>query len=253
MNRYYIPHELKIGDVTRLSDKDSVLAISEGISIEDPVVLETYSSIFNAVVSYIEKGSVEVEVVEYVGKRETLGNNSKVPRENEISILQSISSPKKFGYFLEKCVEIGVSKVVPILSELSLVSSVKFEKDLGLYSKIISDATEQSRNLHPTVLEKVTNVKDISRVVMGNSIKVCLATEVPNTETLSKYIGNNLNKFKSSPITIAIGPESGWGVRDIENFKSQGFIFLHLEGNILRTETVGIVISSIIKFVKGII
>jgi 16S rRNA (uracil1498-N3)-methyltransferase len=249
MNRYYIPHELKVGDITHLSDKDSQRAISSGTTIEDPIVLLTYTSIFNGVVTYIEKKSVEVEVLEYVGKRDYSEEIQDGEPEGTITILQSISSPKKFGYFLEKCVEIGVTRVIPLLCDLSLISKDKFEKDLGLYRKVVSDATEQSRSTRPTVLEKIETIPSSKNIIGDNNIKICLATEVENTKSISEYLTGDIMEGRN--IVVAIGPESGWSVKDIDNFKTQGYTFLHLDGNMLRTETVGIVIASIIKFVQG--
>ena len=59
------------------------------------------------------------------------------------------------------------------------------------------------------------------------------------------------NKNIENNFTIAIGPEKGWSVSDIEIFKMLNFDFVKLKGNILRTETTGLVVSSIIKHLKG--
>ena len=47
------------------------------------------------------------------------------------------------------------------------------------------------------------------------------------------------------------GPEKGWDISDLEIFKELDFEFIKLKGNILRTETTGLVIGSIIKYLKG--
>jgi len=54
----------------------------------------------------------------------------------------------------------------------------------------------------------------------------------------------------SKNFTVAIGPEKGWSSSDIEVLKNLGFDFIKLRGNILRTETAGLVIVSIIKYLK---
>ena len=66
-----------------------------------------------------------------------------------------------------------------------------------------------------------------------------------------KMLNPIINSIKSNNICIAVGPESGWSVNDLEVFKKNNFQFVTLKGNILRTETVSIVVSSIIKNIKG--
>ncbi len=79
-------------------------------------------------------------------------------------------------------------------------------------------------------------------------LKLCLSTETDN----SKYLNTLLKKENiSQPIYIAIGPERGWSFSDLKTFQELEFEFVKLKGNILRTETTGLVIGSIIKYLKG--
>lgn len=242
MQRYYIPHKLKIGDITNLSDKDSEkIIIEKFLNIEDLVEIETYEKIFLAQITDIAKSSVEIEIIELKEVKEVINTPS-------ITIIQSISNSTKFNYFLEKSVEIGVGRIIPIESKYSLLKKNKAVKEYGLWKKIVKDASEQSRNISPTIIEKPIKISELNKLDLGNSIKICLATENVNSKYLSQYLkGVNID----SNFTIAIGPERGWSVSDIEIFKNLDFDFIKLRGNILRTETTGLVISSIIKYLKG--
>lgn len=81
-----------------------------------------------------------------------------------------------------------------------------------------------------------------------NSANICLATENVNPVFLDEYLKNiDTNK----DMVIAIGPEKGWSSSDIKIFEELDFKFVKLRGNILRTETAGLVIGSIIKYLKG--
>ncbi len=245
MHKYYIPHELKVGDITHLADNDSEIAIKIGIKVEEIIEIETYTSIFNAIVTNISKRNIEVEILEKVGDRK--GGSSK--DIGGIAIIQSISNPKKFGFFLEKAVEIGINSVFPLSSELSIINGKEFLKNKGLYEKIITDATEQSRNPYPTILKSPCTVSELKDSVKDEDIKICLATESVKCKGLKEII--LANDMKGRNVYIAIGPESGWSIEDIDGFKKLGFEFVELKGNILRTETVGLVIGSIVKFVRG--
>ncbi|MCD4756544.1 RNA methyltransferase [bacterium] len=242
MQTYYIPHKLKIGDITHLSDSDSEMIISQQkLHEQDLVEIETYDKVFIAQITYIEKGSVEIEIVEEKGERVT----KEYPTT---TILQSLSNDSKFNYFIEKCVEIGVGRIIPVESQYSLKKKKKAVKSIGLWNKIVSDATEQSRNTRPTIVESPIKISELSNDQLGDCIKICLATENVESIYLNEYIqGIDIRK----DIVIAIGPEKGWSSSDIEIFKKLDFDFVKLRGNILRTETAGIVIGSIVKYLKG--
>jgi 16S rRNA (uracil1498-N3)-methyltransferase len=56
---------------------------------------------------------------------------------------------------------------------------------------------------------------------------------------------------KNRNFVVAVGPETGWSSEDIKILENLRFKFVKLKGNILRTETAGIVISSIIQYLNG--
>ncbi len=238
MQKFFIPHKLKVGDLTHLSDKDSEFVISKKLfQIEDPIQIENLDSVFLARVTNIEKASVEIEIVEKI---------SDIKSEKDsfsITIIQSISVDPKFTFFLEKAVEVGIHKIIPIESKYSSISKNKAIKKFGMYKKILEDAKEQSRNPHEVEITKPINIESLGDINSKN--KLCLATEPEKTMNLKDTL---LNRDVNTNYTIAIGPERGWGLSDIEVFEKLGFEFVRLKGNILRTETAGIVIGSILNF-----
>lgn len=242
MNRYFIRHKLSIGDITHLSDSDSDIVINKtSLDIEDLVEIETYDRVFLGQITDIDN-SVEVEIREELEIKENIGSI-------DLTVIQSLSNESKFNYFIEKSVEIGVDRIIPVESKYSLRSRNKALKDVGLWRKIVKDAVEQSRTVQPTIVERPIRLNSLCDVDLGSDcIKVCLATESVDVKDLNSYLkGIDISK----PIVIAIGPEKGWSSSDIKIFEDLGFDFVKLNGNILRTETAGLVIASIIKYLKG--
>ncbi|MGI6476009.1 MAG: RsmE family RNA methyltransferase [Candidatus Dojkabacteria bacterium] len=241
MQKFFIRHKLSVGDITYLSDSDSEIVISRGeIQIEDVVKIETYERIFLGQITDITKVSVEIQIIEDLGERES----EYVP---SITIIQSLSNDIKFNYFIEKSVEVGIEKIIPIQSRYSLKTKAKAIKDCGYWNKLVKDAVEQSRNIFPTIIERPIRIDELKNIRM-EGLKLCLSTEIDN----SKYLNTLLKKENiSQPIYIAIGPEKGWSFSDLKIFRELEFEFVKLKGNILRTETTGLVIGSIIKYLKG--
>jgi len=242
MQKYFIRHNLKVGDTAFLSDSDSEIAISNHhLNIEDPVEIETLKDRFLGQVIDIQKASIEVSIVEHLGKRES----EYIP---SITIIQSLSNESKFNYFIEKSVELGIERVIPVESQYSLKKASKAIKDTGYWRKLVKDATEQSRTVFPTSIEKPIKISKLDEYDFANAEKICLTTESVDTENLKDFLSKADIK---KPFVIAIGPEKGWSSSDLDIFKSLDFHFISLKGNILRTETTGLVIGSIIKYLKG--
>jgi 16S rRNA (uracil1498-N3)-methyltransferase len=247
MQKFFIRHKLKVGDITNLSDSDSELIRKEGkYNIEDVIEIETYENHFYGQITDITKGSVEIQIVENLGKRET----EYIP---SITIIQSLSNDTKFNYFIEKSVEIGIERIIPIQSKYSLKTKAKSIKDTGYWNKLVKDAVEQSRNIFPTIIERPIRINELDDYKL-EGIKICLSTESAGVkpkdlrEVMEKEFSTE--EDLSKPVHIAIGPEKGWSSSDIEIFKNLNFQFVKLKGNILRTETTGLVIASIVKYLK---
>jgi len=243
MQKFFLRHKLSVDDISYLSDSDSKIVIAEHkLNIEDPIEVETYEKKYLAQITDIKKNSVEIQILEDLGKREI----EYVP---SITIIQSLSNDSKFNYFIEKSVEIGIEKIIPVESQYSLKSKGKAIRDWGYWNKLVRDATEQSRNIFPTIIEKPIHIKELSEDMLEeNSIRICLATETIDLKSLEEIISTS---DITKPVYIVIGPERGWNPSDIEIFKNLDFQFIKLKGNILRTETTGLVIGSIFKYMKG--
>jgi 16S rRNA (uracil1498-N3)-methyltransferase len=242
MPNYFVPHKLKVGDITNLSDKDSSFVISKKLfNIEDPVKIETLESIFWGIVTNIEKNSVEVEIVEKISDSFSQKTNFS------ITVIQSISNDFRFNFFLEKSVELGIKKIIPVESKYSCIKKNKAVKKFGMYKKTIRDAAEQSRNPHVVEILKPIYLKDLEE--FGTKNKICLTTEMDGILTVDKVLEK---KDLHSDWVLAIGPERGWSVSDLEIFTNLGFDFVRLGKNILRTETASLVLASILNFKAGI-
>ena len=165
MNTFYIKHKVSEQDIVHLSDSDSEFVIRElKLNIEDIVQIETYEAFFLAMITDIEGNSVEIEIREKVKDKENIQGVG-------ITLIQSLVNKSKFNYFLEKSVEIGVDRIIPIESQYSLLNKNKALKEYGLWQKIVKDATEQSRNIKPTSIEKPIKIDELR--VEERENKIC--------------------------------------------------------------------------------
>ncbi len=242
MKNYFIPHKLKPGDVTNLSDEDSELIIGNKLhTLEDPIEVSNLEGVFLAIITNIETASVEVEIVKKLRDVKEIDNNY------HITLIQSTMHDQKFDFLLEKAVEVGIHKIIPIESKYSTQSRNKAIKRHGMWNKKIKEAQEQSRNPNILDLEKPIKIKDLKNIKSKN--KICLSTEVITEKSFKDILHK---KEPHTTYTIAVGPEKGWSSSDLKVFEKLDFEFSKMGNNILRTETAGIVAASILNFRAGL-
>ncbi len=135
-----------------------------------------------------------------------------------------IKDKTRLGFLIEKASELGVNKIIPIVTEYTQKKSIKTEK---LQSKATS-ALKQSKGYHLSLLMAAASFEEI----------IELAKKY-NTVYLADSGGGKLEKIDNSEkVLLLVGPEAGFsesemtGIERLSNVKK-----IRLSDNILRTET----------------
>lgn len=148
---------------------------------------------------------------------------------------------ERFEWFLEKSTEIGLDKVVPIITSCSERRSINQER----LEKIIVSAAKQSLKgkfpeiTSPVAIEALLNEcaeeRESLKLVAycGEAIKLSI------NEAIAKYKAN-LPEGALPKITILIGPEGDFTAEEINLALACGFTPIHLGGSRLRTETAAV-------------
>lgn len=158
----------------------------------------------------------------------------------------------KFELALQKCTELGVTKIVPIITKRTVVKEHgDIEKKYLRQKAIVREAAEQSeRHLIPefTMPIKLVDIETNS----GNNY-VCYERSEERSEMLINTLALALNKAESSKsFSIVIGPEGGFEKEEINFLVDNGFQPVSLGVQILRAETaamlgVGLISQSVQK------
>jgi 16S rRNA (uracil1498-N3)-methyltransferase len=136
---------------------------------------------------------------------------------------------ERFEWFLEKATEIGIDRIIPIISFQSERRQIKPER----LNKILIEATKQSKQAYLPVLENICNFKDLmQRPFDGKKlIAYCSEDKRPYVNDLVS-IGEN--------VVILIGPEGDFSTDEINLALEIGYKGISLGNTRLRTETAGI-------------
>ena len=159
--------------------------------------------------------------------------NKKLQVKKNYSLHLAVAPTKmndRYEWFLEKATEIGIDSITPIICDHSERKIIKPER----FEKIIQSATKQSLNCYLPKLNPAIAFKDFIKQDFSGHLFIAHCEE-----TDRKSLKNEL--IAKQDITILIGPEGDFSVKEIEQALQSHFIPVTLGETRLRTETAAIV------------
>lgn len=181
---------------------------------------------YKSVISHISKKQVSVQIQEHIAR--------EVESPLELCLAQGISRGEKMDYTIQKAVELGVKKIIPLFTERCTVKldEERRKKRYQHWQSIIIGACEQSgRNQIPELLPPET--LESSLPLMHEDWRFVLSP-VALTQLKDKPLREH------QQIVLLIGPEGGLSDSEIHFACQQGFLPLNLGPRILRTETAAV-------------
>jgi 16S rRNA (uracil1498-N3)-methyltransferase len=225
--------------IIRLDEKASHhLARVLRASVGDQVVLfNGQGGEYLATITHIDKKGVDVQINEFVAKE------TKSPIN--ICLAQGIARGEKMDFIVQKAVELGVTSIVPLVTERCNVrlTGEREEKRLQHWQSIVVSACEQSgRNDVPEV-SAPTPVAEWMQTVKADVCFV-LSPHVAEKLPVQALPGN-------ASVVLMIGPEGGLSEREVELAIKHGFLPLNLGPRVLRTETATVAAMAVLQCCYG--
>ena len=161
-------------------------------------------------------------------------------------LCQAISKGDRMDYTIQKCVELGITSIQPLLTENCDIrlDENKLAKKQQQWQQIAISACEQSnRNTVPTIHPYLNYTDWLAK--QKNRVGFVLN---PTAKQSLKQINPSL---KNSPLHLLIGSEGGLTDKEIEQAIKHGLTDIQLGKRILRTETAGVAILSALQILWG--
>ncbi len=155
--------------------------------------------------------------------------------QQSVKLSPAVLKKDKFEYLIQKCTEIGVESFHPIISERTEKTNLNFER----LNKIAKEASEQSERYF---LPKINLIKTLEEFLIENQKEKNIFALQFN----SKKIKISDFKKKKESVIFLIGPEGGWGEKDLKLFEKYKVEKISLGEQILRAETASISVASLI-------
>ena len=181
---------------------------------------------------FLDRDRVEVKFLNKIKESSKLSNI-------ELAICLVKKSPMET--IIQKATELGVSKITPIVSERTEVKELNFERA----NRIAVEATEQSNQLIPPQISKVTKFKDYLKDLDGSS--KLLFADINSKDNLKA------EAFKEAKtLSVLIGPEGDFSPSERELiFANRNVIPFTISKNILRSDTAVISAISLVNFINN--
>ena len=181
---------------------------------------------------FLDRDRVEVK---FLNKLKEPSKNSNI----ELAICLVKKSP--MDTILQKATELGVSKIIPIVSERTEVKELNFERA----NRIVVEATEQSNQLIPPQISEITKLKDFLKDLSGSS-KLLFA----DVNSKDKLKAEALKEAKT--LSVLIGPEGDFSPSERELILSNSnTVPFTISRNILRSDTAVISAISLVNFINN--
>lgn len=210
----------------RIKLKEKVLSSVNSLDFETDFICE---------VSKISEDEIKLSVIETCNKNEM---------DLKVNLYQGLPKFDKMELIIEKSVELGVNKIIPVAMKNCVVKldDKKSVSKIDRWNKIsLSAATQSKRGIVPKVDSIISFDDMVTR--LSSTKNTYLLYEDSSDDTISLY--EEIKNTKDE-INFIVGPEGGFTKEEINKAKNFGIKLITLGKRILRTETAPIVFLSYI-------
>lgn len=210
-----------------------VLRLRQGDSL---VIFNGEGGEFSATLGVTNEGLAVANIGKHAGKE----------RESplRICLVQAISRGEKMDYTVQKAVELGVEKIIPVFTKRCgmELDDKRLQNRMRRWRSIVVSACEQcGRNYLPEIAFPLTLLECLPQLPEG----LCLVLH----PTEGKHVRDLSQRAKR--IILFIGPEGGFADEELHLFKQHKIQKLCLGPRVLRTETAGVAAIAALQALLG--
>jgi len=218
----------------------------------------------DTIVLFDGRGGEYAATLVFDGSRALADVGDHLPREAElpgdIVLVQGLPGGDKMDWIIEKAVELGVRRIVPVAAQRSIVqlSGARLEKRQVHWQRVAISACEQcGRNRVPDVAP-VTSLRDWLAAPFEGERVLCHPEAEKSLMTLAAPEGIHARDASDPsdapaprPLALLVGPEGGWSAEEAALVVRAGVTPVRFGDRVLRTETAGLAMLAAISARRG--
>lgn len=232
--RFYCPGEICTGKAIELPASAAhhasrVLRLARGATL---ILFNGNGGEFLSVIAHIGKNGVTVVAEKHVD----------IERESQlvITLAQAVCASEKMDWIIQKAVEMGVSRVQPLATKLSVIklTGERAERRMNHWQHVAVSACEQcGRNRIPQVLALTSLQAWLGTQASDDRKNVPADLHLMLSPGAKRSLRDFPGHSTSAAINLLVGPEGGFTADEEAAALVAGFAPLRLGPRILRTET----------------
>ncbi|MCH4887727.1 16S rRNA (uracil(1498)-N(3))-methyltransferase [Acidaminobacter sp. JC074] len=240
MHRFFVGYVIE-SDQVIIDNINDVNHIKRALRVQINEKLEICDAASQEYVVTVEAMDDQI-VCKVLEKRE-------VSRESHVlvDLYQGLAKGSKMETIVQKSVELGVHNIYPLSTKRVIVKldAKGQKKKIERWQKIADEAAKQSKRSHIPEVKPMLAIKDLAGLVSDYDL-VLIAYELESSRSLKNHLTDDKKK-----VAIVIGPEGGFEAEEVDALVDAGGHSVSLGPRILRTETAGITMLSIIQYAIG--
>ncbi len=169
----------------------------------------------------------------------------KTESQINIHLFQGISRSEKMDFTIQKAIELGVNEITPVLTQRSntgKLNTKRQQKKMQHWQGVANSACEQSGRTVQVIINEPVQLEKMN--LFDAEIKLLLSPDA--SSKLSER-----SDLSPTTVNLFIGPEGGLNNEEINWACNNGYQKIRLGPRILRTETAGLAILSILQYLWG--
>ena len=240
LRSFYYPHPVHPGELISLAGSDlHHLRDVFRLGTDENVDIITYSGRYLAKIIQLTKNGSELLIQSEICKKES---------KYRLILWQSMIKSSKMDEVMDKATEMGVSEIVPLVTERSaplLQPKAENEGRIQRWQRIIITAAKQARrDFVPIVSPPVSLVSLLPTLADTDELRLFF-WECAEQRDLSEYLRS---KPQSHHIILLIGPEGGFSQEEACVILQKGFMPASLGPTILRAENAGFFALGLVQY-----
>jgi 16S rRNA (uracil1498-N3)-methyltransferase len=169
-----------------------------------------------------------------------LGEEVPAATAARITLALAVFKFDRMEWAIEKCTELGVAHIVPVIAQrtdahLAAATIKRTER----WRRIARQAAEQSRRAAPPEIAAPVELPEA--LGLPGDVRIVLAES--EAKALLRDVLESLPQ--EAEIVLAVGPEGGWTIEELQSFQQAGWTSASLGRTVLRAETAAIAATAI--------